>query len=125
MADLGPWDGARATMKQVKATKAAAGKGLVVSSWKQLLDNGTMQAGDKHLAATARPPVAKVGASVFDAVGPTVTVTGDRGSITLPAEVAPDLVDGVVWLPANSTGAGLLTDLASPGSRVTVTGGNS
>jgi NADH-quinone oxidoreductase subunit G len=111
-------------MKQVRAKKVAAGKGLVVSSWKQLLDNGTMQAGDKHLAATARPPVAKVGAAVFDAVGPTVTVTGDRGSITLPAEVAPDLVDGVVWLPANSTGAGLLTDLASPGSRVTVTGGN-
>ena len=31
--------------------------------------------------------------------GPTVTVTGDRGSVTLPAEVADDLADGVVWVP--------------------------
>ncbi len=98
--------------------------GLVLACWKQMIDNGSMLVGDKHLAATARPAVAKVAQTVFDAVGPTVTVTGDRGSVTLPAEVARDIVDGVVWLPANSTGLGLLTDLASPGSRVTVTGGD-
>ncbi len=43
-----------------------------------------------------------------------MTLTGDRGSVTLPAEVA-DLPDGVVWLPANSLGNGVLADLASPG----------
>ena len=48
-----------------------------------------------------------------------MTLTGDRGSVTVPAEVA-DLPDGVVWLPANSLGNGVLADLASPGSRVTV-----
>ncbi len=37
-----------------------ASEGLVLSTWKQLLDQGTMQDGDKHLAATARPAVAKV-----------------------------------------------------------------
>ena len=104
--------------------RPTVGSGLVLSTWKQLLDNGTMLVGDKHLAATARPAVARVSQAVHDACGPTVTVTGDRGSITLPSEVAPDIVDGVVWLPASSTGLGLLTDLASPGSRVTVTGGN-
>ena len=60
---------------------------------------------------------------VYDACGPTVTLTGDRGSITLPAEVGDDLVAGVVWVPANSFGAGVLSDLASPGSRVRVEGG--
>jgi NADH-quinone oxidoreductase subunit G len=50
-----------------------------------------------------------------------VTITGDRGEWTLPAEVA-DLPDDVVWVPSNSTGNGVLADLASPGSRVTVKG---
>jgi NADH-quinone oxidoreductase subunit G len=122
MEEMGPWDGARATMTPVAAVPATA-DGLRLSSWKQLVDNGTMLDGDKHLAATARPPVARVSQAVHDACGPTVTVTGDRGSVTVPSEVAPDMVDGVVWLPASSTGLGLLADLASPGSRVTVTGG--
>ena len=41
--------------------------------------------------------------------------------MTLPAEPA-DLDDGVVWVPANSFGNGVLADLASPGSRVSVKG---
>ena len=80
-----------------------------------------MQDGDDNLRATARPPVAKVSRQVFDACGPTVTLTGDRGSMTLPAEVA-DMPDDVVWVPVNSVGNGVLADLASPGSRVTVKG---
>ena len=68
-------------------------------------------------------PVARVSAAMYDALGPSVTITGDRGSITLPAEVA-DLADGTVWVPANSVGDGVLVDLASPGSRVTVKGAN-
>ena len=96
----------------------------MLATWKQLLDQGTMQVGDKHLAATARPAVAKVSRTVFDAVGPTLTLTGERGSVTLPAEAVDDMVDGVVWVPTNSSGLGLLTDLAPPGSRVTISGGD-
>ena len=51
-----------------------------------------------------------------------MTVTGDRGSVTLPVEATTDLVDGTVWVPANSTGSGVLADLASPGSGVRVKG---
>ena len=43
----------------------------------------------------------------------------------MPAEIADDLVDDVVWVPANSSGRGVLSDLASPGTRVTVKGGTS
>ena len=46
----------------------------------------------------------------------------DRGSVTLPVEVAPDLSDDTVWVPANSTGRGVLADLASPGTPVRVKG---
>ncbi|MGZ4497685.1 MAG: NADH-quinone oxidoreductase subunit G [Nocardioides sp.] len=122
MAEMGPWDGERAPAPDVQAPASPApGAGVRLASWKQLLDNGSLQDGDKHLAATARMPVARVSAAVYDAVGPTVRVTGDRGSVTLPVEVC-DIVDGVVWVPANSTGSGILAGLASPGSTVTVKG---
>ncbi len=52
-----------------------------------------------------------------------MTVTGDRGSITLPVEAA-DLPDDTVWVPANSNG-NVLASLASPGSAVTVKGATS
>ncbi len=122
MEALGPWDGDRASHEAVLSTGSTGdGDGVVLSTWKQLLDQGSMQDGDDNLRATARPAVAKVSQHVFDACGPTVTLTGDRGSMTLPAEVA-DLPDGVVWVPANSAGNGVLADLAAPGSRVTVKG---
>ncbi|MEQ7848399.1 NADH-quinone oxidoreductase subunit G [Nocardioides kribbensis] len=131
MAEIGPWDGERAAFAPVSAldtpstddplTTAGGAPGSVLATWKQLLDDGAMQAGDKHLAATARPAVARVPRTVLDALGPVVTLTGDRGSVTLPAEAA-DLPDGVVWVPTRSSGRGVLADLASPGARVTVKG---
>jgi NADH-quinone oxidoreductase subunit G len=125
MSEMGPWDGERPTMGRVETGAGAPSsttEGVRLSTWKQMLDNGSMQDGDKHLAATARAAVARVSATMYDALGPAVTVAGDRGSVTLPAEIADDIVDGVVWVPANSSGRGVLSDVASPGSRVTVKG---
>lgn len=132
MEELGGWDGERdrpAAGTAVPVSSAPTGHGgqggqdgFVLSTWKQMLDLGTMQDGDAALRATARMPVARVTAATYDALGPTVTLTGDRGSVTLPAEITSDLVDGVVWVPANSFGDGVLAGLASPGSRVTVKG---
>ncbi|HET8960578.1 NADH-quinone oxidoreductase subunit G [Nocardioides sp.] len=125
MEDFGGWDGDRATLARDDVPAGGGSTdGLALSTWKQMIDNGTMQDGDEHLRATGRMPVARVSAAVYDAAGPIVTLTGDRGSVTLPAEIA-DIVDGTVWVPANSFKRGVLADLASPGSRVTVTGGNS
>jgi NADH-quinone oxidoreductase subunit G len=87
-----------------------------------MLDKGSMQDNEKYLAATARTPVCKMSGAAHAALGPMVTVTGDRGSVTLPVEIAPDLADDVVWVPANSVGNGVLADLASPGSGVRVKG---
>ena len=127
MIEMGPWDGERSPVVEQRAPASVVetperAQGLILSTWKQMLDNGSMQDGDKHLAATARAAVARVSATMYDALGPVVTVSGDRGSMTLPAEIAGDLVDGVVWVPAKSSGRGVLTDVASPGSRVTVRG---
>ncbi|WP_028638844.1 NADH-quinone oxidoreductase subunit G [Nocardioides sp. URHA0032] len=125
MEDMGPWDGERAGLdgspRSSAATRPATGD-FALATWKLLVDNGSMQDGDKAYRATGRAPVARLSRAAYDAHGPTVTLTGDRGSVTLPAEVA-DLDDDVVWVPANSFGNGVLADLASPGSRVTVTKG--
>ncbi|MGN0063627.1 MAG: NADH-quinone oxidoreductase subunit G [Nocardioides sp.] len=124
MESLGAWDGERASAPTASAAPAP-GEGLALSTWKQLIDLGTLQGGDPAYAATARPAVARLSAATLEQAGlagaATVTLTGDRGSVELPVEVA-DVVDGTVWVPANSFGNGVLADLASPGSRVTVKG---
>ena len=38
------------------------------------------------------------------AAGESVTVSTERGAVTLPVEIT-DMVDGVVWLPLNSAGS--------------------
>jgi NADH-quinone oxidoreductase subunit G len=93
-----------------------------LATWKLMLDNGSMQDGEKYLRATGRRPVCRVSPSAAAALGAMVTLEGDRGSVTLPVEVADDLADDVVWVPANSTGKGVLADLASPGSGVRLKG---
>ena len=120
---MGPWDGERAALEPVQAHDISD-PGVTLATWKQMLDNGSLQDGDEHLRATARLPVVRVGPSVYDALGPSVTVTGDRGSVTLPAVIA-NLADDVVWLPANSTGRGVLADVGLPGSTVTLKGADS
>jgi NADH-quinone oxidoreductase subunit G len=130
MESFGPWDGARPALslgKEPRRPRARAGA-LALSTWKQLLDAGSMQDGDANLAATARPPVARVNMTAYEAIFgdlldgvATATLTGDRGSVELPVEIV-DLPDGVVWVPANSFGRGVLADLASPGSTVTLKG---
>ena len=140
MRSLGPWDGARPALdagrppKAPKASKAPK-KGetaFALATWKQLVDLGSMQDGEEHLRATARTPVARLSRASYESVfgmldvatgGERATITGDRGSVTLPVVVA-DLPDGVVWVPARSFGRGVLAELASPGSPVMVKGAN-
>ena len=65
MEDLGPWDGDRAALEPVQAHDARpTARALALATWKQLLDNGSMQDGDENLRATARLPVARVSQSV-------------------------------------------------------------
>jgi NADH-quinone oxidoreductase subunit G len=125
MVEMGPWDGDRAALPETPESLSGLREGQVaLASWKLMLDNGSMQDGEKNLRATARTPVCRVSRAAASALGAMVTLQGDRGSVTLPIEVADDLPDGVVWVPANSTGNGVLADLASPGSGVHLKGGD-
>ena len=97
--------------------------GLVLASWKQLLDDGRMQDGDEHLRATARRPVLLVNATTLADLGVTagdsVRVTGPLGSLDLPVGVA-DLAAGVVWAPASAPGAPVRHLVGPAGCTVTV-----
>ncbi|WP_109510262.1 NADH-quinone oxidoreductase subunit G [Nocardioides speluncae] len=130
MEEIGPWDGDRSTPAEglgfeTVASATSSTGGFKLATWKQLLDNGRMQEGDDNLRATARRTVARVSAATYDGLGAgahEVTLTGDRGSVTLPVEVA-DLPDDVVWVPQNSFGHGVHADLSSPGGTVSVAKG--
>jgi NADH-quinone oxidoreductase subunit G len=125
MMEMGPWDGERASLPESPATASPSGRRdgeVALATWKLMLDNGSLQDGEKYLHATARTPACRVSPGVAAAVGAMVTLEGDRGSVTLPVEVTADLADDVVWVPANSTGNGVLADLASPGSGVRLKG---
>ena len=143
MEAMGPWDGARPALDAGKAPRPAKsarssakdGRTMALATWKQLVDLGSMQDGEEHLRTTARRPVARLSQASYDAVfgmldgeagpqwRPEVTLTGNRGTVTLPVEVA-DLPDDVVWVPARSVGRGVLAELASPGSPVAVKSGD-
>ncbi|MCU1615296.1 MAG: NADH-quinone oxidoreductase, chain [Frankiales bacterium] len=96
----------------------------VLASWRQLLDVGTLQRDEPELAGTARPPVARIGKDAARrlglADGDSVTVTGDRGSVTLPV-VVTEMPDQVVWLPMRSPGSEIRTQLGTaPGGVVSL-----
>lgn len=126
IAQLGKWDGARAPFVPVAAgsAPAAAGDQAVLTSWRRLLDMGSMQRGEDNLAGTRRPTVAVISEKRASAAG---VVTGDQvrisnahGSITLPVLVE-DTHDDAVWIPRNSFGSQALTALdAVHGELVTV-----
>lgn len=92
-----------------RGTVAAPGDGeALLATWRQLLDLGRGQDGEPDLAATARPAVARMSAAtaagILAADGTPVTVSTERGTITLPLAVT-DMPDRVVWVPRNSPGS--------------------
>ena len=107
-----------------KAKKAPKSGDFTLASHKVMVDLGRMLDGATDLALSARQPVALISKVALDNLGATeddsVRITGERGSMTLPVEVA-QIDDLVVWVPECSVGSGINVDLAPAGSTVTVT----
>ena len=97
---------ARRRCRQTGRRPPGAGQ-AVLASWRLLLDAGRLQDGEPYLAGTARPPVARLSAATAAEIGVAdgdlVTVSTERGAITLPLAVT-EMPDRVVWLPLNSAG---------------------
>jgi NADH-quinone oxidoreductase subunit G len=115
---LGHWTGERPA-----APSAAAGAPPSVSSgqailatWHHLLDEGRLQEAEPFLAGTRKAAVVRISAATAAGLGvadgATVTVSTDRGAVSLPAAVT-DLPDDVVWLPAYSPGSHVAATLGA------------
>ncbi|WP_439386009.1 NADH-quinone oxidoreductase subunit G [Amycolatopsis lexingtonensis] len=108
---------------EVPAPATPAAGQAILSTWRQLIDNGSLQDGEPHLKGTQRTPVARLSAKTAEGLGAAVRVSTERGAITLPVEIA-DLPDGVVWLPGNSDGSAVFKTLgAGHGAVVNLAGG--
>jgi NADH-quinone oxidoreductase subunit G len=98
----------------------AAGE-AILATWRHLLDLGSLQDGEEHLAGTARPSVARLSAATAAglgvAEGEPVVVSNDRGTITLPLAIT-EMPDRVVWLPTNSVGSQVRRTLAADAGAV-------
>ncbi|MQA08258.1 MAG: NADH-quinone oxidoreductase subunit G [Pseudonocardiaceae bacterium] len=104
----------------------------VLATWRELLDGGSLQVEEPHLAGTARDQYVRMSANTAREVGlgqgQLATLSSDvdgDGAIRLPVEIA-DLPDGVVWAPARSEAGRLHRDLGvAHGSLVVIRGGGS
>jgi NADH-quinone oxidoreductase subunit G len=126
IASIGKWDGARVSLNKVSASSQPVlnADQALITSWRRLLDLGTLQQGEENLAGTARRTVAVISPKRAQAIG---VVDGDQlkisttqGSVTLSALVE-NIHDDAVWAPRNSRGSQLLVNLGvAHGAVVTV-----
>jgi NADH-quinone oxidoreductase subunit G len=126
IATIKDWQGERSKMKSVSAVpqpNLSANQALI-TSWRRLLDLGTLQEGEENLAGTARQTVAVISEKRAQALGVAdgdlLKVSTAQGSVTLPALIE-NIHDDALWMPRNSRGSQLLTKLnAFHGEVVTV-----
>jgi NADH-quinone oxidoreductase subunit G len=123
--ELGAWEGERTEPPDYPAgeTAEAAGSTVLLATWRMALDDSRAVDGEPYLQATARAAEARMNPSTAAGAGVTnvVVISNDRGSITLPAVLDPEMVDGVVWLPSRAPRLGIPQHLAaSAGDLVTI-----
>ena len=116
LASLKDWDGARTpfaphasiSLKQPSENQA------FLTSWRLLLDQGSLQSNEPNLAGTAHPSVAVISQDRAERLGVVsgelVKISNEHGSITLPAEIG-DIDFRAVWIPRNSLNSRPLLDL--------------
>ena len=116
IATIGNWDGTTVATPNVSAASAhsVTGDQAVLTSWRRLLDLGTLQKGEENLAGTARRTVAVISpkrAAALGAVdGDLLRISNGNGWVMLAALVE-NIHDDAVWAPRNSAGSQLLANL--------------
>jgi NADH-quinone oxidoreductase subunit G len=126
IATIKDWQGERSKMKSVSpATQPNLSTNeALITSWRRLLDLGTLQEGEENLAGTARQTVAVISEKRAQALGVAdgdlLKISTAQGFVTLPALIE-NIHDDALWAPRNSRGSQLLTKLnAVHGEVVTV-----
>ncbi len=126
IATIKDWQGERSKMKSVSAAAQPnlSTNEALLTSWRRLLDLGTLQEGEENLAGTARQTVAVISEKRAQALGVAdgdlLKISTAQGFVTLPALIET-IHDDALWAPRNSRGSQLLTKLnAVHGEVVTV-----
>ena len=120
---LGNWDGNKPSMNLlIEKSKASAGSDeAILTSWRNLLDKGSLQDGEENLAGTARDSVVVISKNRANALGvkdkELVRVSNNYGAVTLPCLVE-DIEDSSVWLPRNSLNSQLIRNLGVVGNSI-------
>jgi NADH-quinone oxidoreductase subunit G len=123
--ELGTWEGVRSEAPDYPAAEPAepGGSTVLLATWRMALDESRALDGEPYLQATARPAEARVSPRTAAAAGivDVAVISNDRGSVTLPAVIDSEMVDGVVWLPSRAPRLGIPQHLAaSAGDLVTI-----
>ena len=119
------WKGQREEFLPATASELVeVGPGeALLATHKPMLDAGRLQDGASMLAGSARRPVVFASRATVAGLGidegEELTLSTQRGSITLPLQFA-DLPDGVVWVPECSQGSIVHESLGNFGSSVTL-----
>ena len=119
------WNGQREEFLPAEASELVeVGQGeALLATHKPMLDAGRLQDGATMLAGSARRPVVFASRATVAGLGidegEELTLSTQRGSITLPLQFA-DLPDGVVWVPECSQGSIVHESLGNFGSSVTL-----
>lgn len=108
--ELTPWTGDRPAAPAghpMPLPHPATGQ-AVLAGWRLLLDNGSLQQGDEHLAGTRHRAAARLSPTTAAEIGASgrLRITGPSGSLLLPLDIDPEQPDRTVWLPLNSTDPG-------------------
>jgi NADH-quinone oxidoreductase subunit G len=112
------------TILAARATAPAKPDIALLATHHHLLDEGSLSDGEEHLAGTRPASVVRLSAATAAGIrvagGDLVTVSSDRGTITLPLEITA-MPDGVVWVPTVSAGSHVRPQLApAAGAVVTI-----
>lgn len=118
IAALGRWDGNRAVFapSAAIAPKVPSENQAILTSWRNLLDEGTLQSGEPNLAGTAKKSECVISSDRAERLGikdgDLIRVSNESGSITLPARIG-DIDFRAIWIPRNSKDSRPLVELGS------------
>ena len=121
---LGNWDGKALTFEKTSEVKQVVSEGkLQLTSWRLLLDLGTLQEGEANLAGTARKASARISKARAQKLGVNegehVSISSDLGSLKLPVEIS-EISDDAIWVPRNSIDSQVIANLGFVNGEVTV-----
>ena len=124
IAALGNWDGAAISFEKTSIVRTlATEEKMNLTSWRLLLDLGTLQDGETNLAGTARKATARISKTKAEKLGVNegelISISSDLGSLKLPVEIS-EMSDNEIWVPRNSIDSQVIANLGFVNGQVTV-----